>query len=88
MKRKRSISKRSIPIGDAPANAEHWIRQGKASLHAESPRLAFHSARLTIDVTPHLRGRIKVAAFHQGFTVADLLRKLLEREFPERGAWR
>ena len=39
--------------------------------------------RLTLDITPALRARIKVSAFTQGVTVADLLRGLLEREFPE-----
>ena len=42
-----------------------------------------HTARLTIDVAPGLRGRIKVAAFRQGLTVADMLRALFEREFPD-----
>jgi hypothetical protein len=36
---------------------------------------------LTIDITPQLRGRIKVAAFGRGVTVAEMLRALLEREF-------
>ena len=40
------------------------------------------SARLTIDVTSELRGRIKIAAFRRGVTVADMLRDLLTREFP------
>ena len=40
------------------------------------------TARLTIDVTPDLRGRIKVAAFRRGTTVAEMLRDLLSREFP------
>jgi hypothetical protein len=40
------------------------------------------TARLTIDITPELRGRIKVAAFRRGITVADMLRELLAREFP------
>lgn len=40
-------------------------------------------ARLTIDVTPGQRGGIKVAAFRRGLTVADMLRALLAREFPE-----
>ena len=39
-------------------------------------------ARLTVDITPELRGRIKVAAFRRGVTVADMLRDLLAREFP------
>ena len=30
-----------------------------------------------------MRARIKVSAFTQGTTVADLLRALLEREFPQ-----
>ena len=42
-----------------------------------------YSARLTIDVTPVLRGRIKVTAFQRGVTVAELLRALLEREYPD-----
>jgi type IV secretory pathway protease TraF len=33
-------------------------------------------------VTPELRGRIKIAAFGRGVTVADMLRELLAREFP------
>ena len=45
------------------------------------PDAAF-TARLTIDVTPELRGRIKVAAFRRGVTVAEMLRALLAREFP------
>ncbi len=41
-----------------------------------------NTARLTIDVTPALRARIKVTAFQRGQTVAEMLRALLEREFP------
>jgi hypothetical protein len=41
-----------------------------------------YTARLTLDITPAMRARIKVSAFTQGVTVADLLRGLLEREFP------
>ena len=40
-----------------------------------------YTARLTIDVTPALRSRIKVIAFQQGLTVAEMLRGLLEREY-------
>jgi hypothetical protein len=36
-----------------------------------------------VDITPALRGRIKVAAFRRGLTVADMLRALYEREFPD-----
>lgn len=34
-------------------------------------------------LTPALRGRIKVVAFRNGVTAADMLRELLEREYPE-----
>ncbi len=64
-----------------PANphAEAWIRQGDADALGEGD---LYTARLTLDITPAMRARIKVSAFTQGVTVADLLRGLLEREFP------
>ena len=62
-----------------PSDAEDWI---KSAGRAEARRPDF-SARLTIDITPELRGRIKIAAFERGVTVADMLRDLLVREFPE-----
>lgn len=40
------------------------------------------TARLTIDVTPDLRGRIKITAFERGVTVAFMLRSLLLKTFP------
>lgn len=65
-----------------PSDAESWIKAPDlppgAPLRAET-----FTARLTIDVTPELRGRIKVAAFRRGVTVADMLRDLLTREFPQ-----
>lgn len=65
-----------------PANphAEAWIRQGDAEALQKGD---LYTARLTLDITPALRARIKIAAFSQGATVAELLRGLLEREFPE-----
>jgi chromosome partitioning protein len=65
-----------------PANphAEAWIRQGDADALQKGD---LYTARLTLDITPAMRARIKVSAFTQGVTVADLLRGLLEREFPE-----
>ncbi|KPW46452.1 Plasmid segregation centromere-binding protein ParG [Pseudomonas syringae pv. antirrhini] len=65
-----------------PANphAEAWIRQGAADALNKGD---LYTARLTLDVTPALRARIKIDAFGQGVTVAELLRALLEREFPE-----
>ncbi|SDS27527.1 plasmid segregation centromere-binding protein ParG [Halopseudomonas litoralis] len=73
-----------ITIGARPPthpHAEAWIRQGDI---ADLQKGDLYTARLTIDITPALRARIKVSAFTQGVTVADLLRVLLEREFPEK----
>jgi len=68
-------------IGARPRDpAEHWIDAGQDSSTSASKAETF-SARLTIDVTPALRGRIKVAAFERGLTVADMLRALLEEQF-------
>ena len=62
-----------------PGDAESWVKAPDARRGAEPS--AF-TARLTIDVTPALRGRIKVTAFQRGITVADMLRDLFAREFP------
>ena len=74
------------PIGRRPGAdpASTWVRQADAP---EIPaKASIYTARLTIDVTPTLRGRIKVVAFRRGITAADMLRALLEREYPEDGA--
>ena len=71
------------PIGRRPDAdpASTWVRQADAP---EIPaKASIYTARLTIDVTPALRGRIKVVAFRRGITAADMLRALLEREYPE-----
>ncbi len=68
-------------IGRKPAAdpASTWVRQ------ADAPEIAakasIYTARLTIDVTSALRGRIKVIAFKRGVTAAEMLRELLEREY-------
>jgi len=59
-----------------PSDAESWVRTPEPPInHATTAEFI---ARLTIDVTPALRGRIKTA-------VADMLRALLDREFPDKG---
>jgi hypothetical protein len=72
-----------IVIGAKPPaspQAEAWVRMGEG---ADVGKGDLYTARLTLDVTPALRARIKVAAFTRGITVADMLRDLLERAFPE-----
>ena len=72
-------SKRAFAI--RPADPESWIKAPEAQV-SRSPDATAFTARLTIDVTPELRGRIKIIAFQRGVTVADMLRDLLAREFP------
>lgn len=75
-----SPTRERAAIGLRPAStaATTWVRRGEGD--GPTP---IYTARLTIDVTPLLRGRIKVIAFERGVTVAAMLRELLEREFPQ-----
>ncbi|WP_292044383.1 MULTISPECIES: hypothetical protein [unclassified Brevundimonas] len=64
-----------------PADPESWIKASDSPAVRATDGAAF-TARLTIDITPDLRGRIKIVAFQRGVTVAEMLRELLAREFP------
>lgn len=77
------MSERSAKRGFAsrPGDPESWIKAPDRQTQRAQPADDF-SARLTIDVTADMRGRIKIAAFQRGQTVADMLRALFEREFP------
>lgn len=68
------------PFAARPAGADAWVKASVAE--AQAPANPF-TARLTIDVTPACRARIKITAFGRGQTVADLVRELFDREFPE-----
>ncbi|MBX3525819.1 MAG: hypothetical protein KF904_06395 [Rhodoblastus sp.] len=65
-----------------PGDVDSWIKAPDAALARRTESDAF-TARLTIDVTPDMRGRIKIAAFSRGVTVAEMLREFFAREFPE-----
>ena len=82
------MSSRRMPFGQRPSadpSLEAWVRQGEAAPLplAEPVKADIYTARMTLDVTPEMRARIKVAAFKQGRTVTDVLRELLEQHFPE-----
>jgi hypothetical protein len=67
-----------------PGDPDAWVR---APDRPTAPTKAeVYDARLTLDITKILRGRIKVAAFKRGETVADMLRVMLEAAFPEESA--
>jgi hypothetical protein len=67
----------------SPGDPNSWVR-APGPLTNRTPSAEF-TARLTIDVAPALRGRIKIAALERGVTVADMLRALLDHEFPADG---
>jgi hypothetical protein len=64
-----------------PTDPEHWVKAADTVPRRDDHAPSF-TARLTIDVTPEQRARIKIAAFGRGQTVADMLRDLLARELP------
>lgn len=72
-------------IGRRPTagmGVERWVQSGSEPMQDGETTLRHHyGARLTVDVSHELRGRIKIAAFKQGFTVANLVRQILQREF-------
>lgn len=73
-------------IGRRPAadpRIDGWLRGGGGTGSETPSHASVYTARLTIDVTPELRGRIKVVAFRRGVTVAEMLRQLLEEQFPD-----
>ena len=65
-----------------PSEPDTWVRTPDPRPN-NGAKADLFTARLTIDVTPELRGRIKVATFQHRITVADMLRNLLSREFPD-----
>ena len=64
-----------------PDNAARWDKPRRNPSRPHTQHRPF-AARLTIDVTPDLRARIKIAAFERGVTVAYMLRLLLLKSFP------
>ncbi len=80
------MSRRRVTMSarpEPPSNPAEWIRDGNSiSRVAARQKGEVYTARLTIDVTPELRARLKLKAFGRGITVADLVRRLLEEELP------
>jgi len=78
------MSGEPIGFGARPGAPDAWVRRGEGA--GAVPKAELYTARLTVDITPELRGRIKVAAFRRGVTMAVLLRELLESRFAGEGA--
>ena len=70
-----------IPI---ERSVEDWLQDPEAWRQSFPPSKAeIYTARLSIDVTPELRTRIKLAAMKGNCVASNMLRELLERAFPE-----
>ena len=70
------------PFVSRPRDPDIWVRARDLSVPKNGAKADHFTARLTVDVSPDLRGRIKVAAFRRGMSIAEMLRDLLSREFP------
>lgn len=66
-----------------PGDADRWIRAADTPDGGKAIAAGGFTARLTIDVTPALRQRMKLIAVQRGTTIADMLRTLFAREFPD-----
>jgi hypothetical protein len=72
-----------------PATAEDWVQGGRPADRepptrpAVTPAAAETMKRFTIDVPVALHTRIKTECARRGVKMADVLREMLEREFPE-----
>lgn len=76
-------TERPSPFAARPRDPETWVSAPESAAVGAPGKCDTFTARLTVDVTPGLRGRIKVAAFTRGLTVADMLRAMLAEAFPE-----
>jgi hypothetical protein len=66
-----------------PSDPATRVRTPEPSASNDGAKADLFTARRTIDVKPELHGRITIPAFQRGITVAEMLRDLLSREFPD-----
>jgi hypothetical protein len=65
-----------------PSDPDTWVGAPEPNAPRNGARADLTTARLTLDVTPEPPGRIMMAAFQRGVTVAEMLRDLLTCKFP------
>lgn len=61
-----------------PANPDSWVQE------RVQPPVA--TKRFTVDVPAPLHRRVKLTCVERGLNMADVVRDLLEREFPEKAS--
>lgn len=85
------MSKKAVPFKPRPmakpTNADDWVGGSIAAPEAPAPVMALVQPqeamkRFTIDVSETLHRRIKASCANQGAKMADVIRDILEREFP------
>jgi len=64
---------------DLPAYA--WVHAAEKARVGGRFKSELYRARLTIDITPELRKRLKIAAISNRLTVAAMVREVLEEVF-------
>jgi cellulose biosynthesis protein BcsQ len=70
-----------VPKPSVPVTPDDWVRNA-SSQPEQTDRAPASTKRFTIDVPLDLHSRIKVECAKRGLKMADVLRELLEREFP------
>jgi len=63
-----------------PTSAEGWVQSSKPLDRETAPSEPMK--RFTIDVPVELHKRVKAGCAQRGVNMCDLVRELLEREFP------
>lgn len=75
---------------EKPVDIEGWIANREALVEPEQPELAEPAKperikRLTLDIPESLHKAIKLQATHEGVTMVELLRGLLEEHYKSKG---
>lgn len=79
MTKKVAFGAKPQPIGPAARSADEWVQNRPTERAANEEPMK----RLTIDVPASLHTRIKVGCTLRGRKIADEVRELLDRHFPE-----
>jgi len=89
---KKQVAFSPIPPKPAVQAADDWVKSrgsveeavaAAPSVVVPLPQAAEPMKRFTIDVTEELHKRIKSQCAQRGAKMADVIRELLEREFPK-----
>jgi hypothetical protein len=78
------MSRKSVAFmrPEKPASADAWINQVREETAIRPPAGKKPTVRFTLDVDTDLHTRMKIECVRQGKKMSDVLRAILEREFP------